>query len=210
LLAFIAVVAWEDLRKASDIVGTEAGRVQDLYVDAHGLSDKGLTKELQNKLRRYIDAVVNKEWPVQQAGGISRAATPALRDFRESLSSIQPQTQGDAIVMQEMLRSLNGLYDARRSRRDAAGDHIPRSVWWVIVVLWALIVGFTALLGMRSLWLHFLMLAGFTTAIVIVVALIVQLNFPFRGKISVSAEPFEHVLSEVGAGGSAHLPPGAD
>ena len=32
LLAFIAVAAWEDLSKASDIAGTEAGLVQDLYV----------------------------------------------------------------------------------------------------------------------------------------------------------------------------------
>jgi hypothetical protein len=82
-------------------------------------------------------------------------------------------------------------------------------VWWVIGFLELLIVGFTALLGMRSLWVHFVMLAGFTTAIV-VVALIVQLDFPFRGEISISAEPFEAVRSEVGAGGSAHQPPGAD
>jgi hypothetical protein len=38
----------------------------------------------------------------------------------------------------------------------------------------------------------------------------VQLDYPFRGEISVSVEPFEHVLSKVGAGGSAHLSPGAD
>jgi hypothetical protein len=38
----------------------------------------------------------------------------------------------------------------------------------------------------------------------------VQLDFPFRGAISVSAEPFEHALSDVGAGGSAHLPAGAN
>jgi hypothetical protein len=47
------------------------------------------------------------------------------------------------------------------------------------------------------------MVAGFTTAIVIVVALIWQLDFPFRGEISVSAEPLEHALSEVVAGGDA-------
>jgi hypothetical protein len=208
LLAFIAIVAWEDLSKASDIVGTEAGRVQDLYVDAQGLSDKGVTKELQKKLRQYVDAVVNTEWPVQQAG-ISRAATPALRDFRATLASVEPKTQGDAIVMQEMWRALNELYSAARSRRDAAGGHIPSSIWGVIFILGALIVGFTALLGMRSLWVHFLMVAGFTTAIVIVVALIVQLDFPFRGEISVSAEPFEHALSEVVAGGGATAPAGA-
>jgi hypothetical protein len=54
-------------------------------------------------------------------------------------------------------------------------------------------------LGMRSLWVHFLLLAGFTTTIVIVVTLIVQLDYPFRRDISVSNEPFEHALSQLEA-----------
>ena len=42
-----------------------------------------------------------------------------------------------------------------------------------------------------------MVLAGFTTAIVIVVTLIVQLDYPFRGEVSMSAEPFERLLSEL-------------
>ena len=56
---------------------------------------------------------------------------------------------------------------------------------------------------------HFVLLAGFTTAIVIVVTLIVQLDYPFRGEISVSAEPFEHFLSELGPLQGAHPSAGA-
>jgi hypothetical protein len=197
LLAFIAVAAWEDLSKASDIAGTEAGITQDLYVDAEGLSDKGVAKELQAALRRYIDIVVNQEWPVQQAGGISRAAAPALRDLRTALASLQPKTTGDGIVMQEMLRSLNELYNARRSRLDAAAGHIPEGVWWVVIFLGALTIGFMALLSMRSGWMHFALAAGLTTAMVVVVSLIVQLDYPFRGEISVSADPFRQVLKDV-------------
>jgi hypothetical protein len=196
LLAFIAVAAWEDLAKASDIAGTEAGLVQDLYVDAQGLSDKAVGKELQYTLRGYINSVVNREWPVQQAGGISREAAPALRDFRGTVASFEPKTQGDAIVMQEMLRSLNELYNARRSRLDAAAGHIPDAVWWVVIFLGVLTIGFTALLGMSSRWMHFALAAGLTTAMVVVVSLIVQLDYPFRGTISVSADPYQQVLKD--------------
>jgi hypothetical protein len=199
LLAFIAVAAWEDLSKASDLVGTEAGLVEDLYVDAQGLSDKALTTDLQKGLRGYIRAVVDREWPEQRAGGISAAAAPALRGVRETLASFQPKTSGDAIVMQEMLHSLNELYNARRARLEAAGGHIPDAVWWVVIFLGLLTVGFTALLGVHNLTMHFAMVAGLTTAMVVVVALIVQLDYPFRGEISVSADPFERVLSDVGA-----------
>jgi len=198
LLAFIAVAAWESLSKASDIVGTEAGLVQDLYIDATGFDDQALTKKLQSKLIDYVKAVVGTEWPVQQAGGISRAAAPALREVRMTLLAPEPKSNGDQIVMQEMLRQLNELYSTRRSRLDAAGGHIPDAVWWVVILLGGLTIGFTGLLGMRSRWMHFALAAGLTTAIVVVVAMIVQLDYPFRGEISVSADPFLQVLKDVG------------
>lgn len=199
LLAFIGVAAWEDLSKASDLAATEAGVVQNLYIDAEGFSDKGTANQVRNELRSYIQAVLDREWPAQQAGGISRAGFPALRQLRGTLASLQPKTQGDAIVMQESLRSLNDLFTARRSRIDAAGAHIPDEVWLVVLFLGLLTVGFTALLGMDSVWMHLAVIAGLTTAMVVVIALIVQLDYPFRGTISVSPEPFERIISSLGA-----------
>jgi hypothetical protein len=199
LLAFIAIAAWEDLEKAADTVGTEAVLAQSLYLDAQGLADKGAVSTLRAELHDYVETVVDREWPDQQAGRPSEAAEPFLRKIRITLAELKPQTSGDAIVMQEMLKGLNDLFQAYHERREAAAGHIPASVWWVISFLGLLAVGFTAFLGMRSLWVHFLLLAGFTTTIVIVVTLIVQLDYPFRGDISVSDEPFEHALSELGA-----------
>jgi hypothetical protein len=154
--------------------------------------------QVRNELRSYIQAVLDREWPEQQAGGISRAGFPALRQLRGTLASLDPKTQGDAIVMQESLRSLNDLFTARRSRLDAASAHIPDAVWWVVFFLGLLTVGFTALLGMDSAWMHFTVIGGLTTAMVVVIALIVQLDYPFRGTISVSPEPFEQIIPNVG------------
>ena len=198
LLAFIAIAAWEALSKAAEVARTEASIVEDVYFDAQGLEDKRLIIELQTALRHYLQAVVDREWPAQQAGRISDAAEPALRQIRVTLAAFKPATSGDAVLMQEMLHSLNELYNARHARLEAAGGHIPSSVWWVIGFLGVLTVGFAALAGMRSLLVHFVMLAGFTSTIVIVVSLIVQLDFPFRGEISVSAEPFRQALEHAG------------
>ena len=79
----------------------------------------------------------------------------------------------------------------------------------MIVFLGLLIAGLTAFLGMRDLWVHFLLLAAFTTGMVIVVTLIVQLDYPFRGEVSVSMEPFEHLLSELGPQPGANSSTGA-
>jgi hypothetical protein len=99
------------------------------------------------------------------------------------------------------------LNNIRRARLEAAAGHIPESVWSVIIVLGIVTIGFSALSGMRSGRVHFLLLAGFTSTIVMVVALIVQLDYPFRGEISVSVQPFKKILAEfesdVGSGAPA-------
>jgi hypothetical protein len=206
LLAFVAVAVWEDLSKASDLVETEAGVLNDLYIEADALSDKRFVKEIQRELRRYIDFVVDGEWPMQQAGRVSRAAAPVLRGVRATLATFEPQTSGDSIMMQEMLHALSQLYDARRSRLEAAAGHLPESVWYVVIMLGLLTIGLMALLSMHSRWMHFLLAASLTTAMVAVIALIVQLDYPFRGTISVSAEPFLRVLPEVGHDVGERLP----
>jgi len=142
---------------------------------------------------------VGTEWPVQQAGGVSRAAAPALRDFRLTLVAPEPTPHGDQIVLQEMLRSLNSLFDARRSRRDAASGHIPSAVWRVASFLGLLTIGLMAVLGMRSRWMQFALAASLTTAIVMVVVLIVQLEPPVQRRVQhlVRSVPFREVLKDV-------------
>jgi hypothetical protein len=44
------------------------------------------------------------------------------------MAELMPQSSGDAIVMQEMLRGLNDLFHAYCQRPEAAAGHIPSSV----------------------------------------------------------------------------------
>jgi len=81
LLAFITIAASEAMSKASEVVGTEASLVEDLYFDTQGLDDKALMTELREALRRYSHAVVDREWPEQQAGRIPMRQRPACAIF---------------------------------------------------------------------------------------------------------------------------------
>lgn len=99
--------------------------------------------------------------------------------------------------MQEMLRTLNDLYAARRSRVDASLGHIPAVVWYVILIVGAMTVGFTYLLGVENLWSHLIASEGLALALVLVIALIVQFDYPFRGTISVGPDAYEKVLANM-------------
>jgi hypothetical protein len=59
--------------------------------------------ELQDHVRRYLHAVVDREWPRQQAGHGTNAAEPDLRRLRMTLADFKAQTPGDAVLKLEML-----------------------------------------------------------------------------------------------------------
>jgi len=60
-----------------------------------------------------------------------------------------------------------------------------------------MVVGFTFPLGVESLWAHLIASGGLALALVLVIALIVQLDYPFRGAVSVGPQPFENVLGNM-------------
>jgi hypothetical protein len=198
LLSFIAVASWTNLIEARKLVETEAAIVENLYLDAGTVGDNDLREKVRSQLRRYITLVVDQEWSEQRAGGISRAALAPLRELRRLLQSYEPPLIGDANVKQESLRALDTLLIARRDRIDAAEYHIPVAIWVAVVALGVVTVGFAALWVSESRWMHAVVMAGLSTAMIMMVALIVQLDYPFRGSISINPEPFERILPSFG------------
>ena len=192
LLAFIAVATWESYTKASEVVQTEANLVGTLTRDTMGIPEP-TAGVVRAEIGRYLEVVIHQEWPVQRTGRVSEVGWANLDRIHRQVAAISPANLGQAVLMEEMLRNLNELDRARTSRLDAAEGHIPSLVWFVILVLGVLTVGFTCLLKAERFWVHWLMMAGITTALTLVIALIVELDYPFRGEISVSTAPFEQV-----------------
>jgi ABC-type multidrug transport system fused ATPase/permease subunit len=197
LLAFIAVATWEAFTRAVETVETEADLANNLYRDTRGC-DAAVAAELQRGIRDYLTVVIQKEWPAQQEGVVPTAGWSELELVHSRIASLAPKTMGEGVLMQEMLRTLNQLYSARMSRLNAVRGHIPYMVWWVIVLVGAVNIVYSCLLAAEGSAMHFMMLAGLTATLTLVIALIVQLDYPFRGTISVTPEAFARVLEETG------------
>ena len=196
LLAFIAVATWESYAKANEFAQVEANLAGNLYRDTTGMPAP-VAKAIKAEVRAYLNVVITQEWPVQRAGRVTTAGWSNLGRTHRLIASIKPTSQAEGTLMQEMLRGMNELYSARTSRLDAVQGHIPFLVWFVILALGALTIGYTCLAKADGFFIHWLMLTGLTVALTLVVALIVELDFPFRGVISVDPHPYENVLHEL-------------
>jgi hypothetical protein len=196
LLAFIAVATWESFTKASELVDAEANLAGNLYRDTHGLPEPA-AGEIRRRIQAYLQAVIQQEWPRQQDGVMPDAGLPILDRVQDQIVAIAPRNAREAVLMQEILHVMNELYAARMARLDAVSGHVPEMVWTVLVAIGALTIGYACFVRSDGLLVHLIMLGGLTTALTLVVALIVELDYPFRGSISVSSEAYRLVLARM-------------
>ena len=192
LLAFIAVATWEAFSNAERVVDEEAGYIGNLYRDSAGLPQP-IGGNMRDLLSQYTNMVIRQEWPVQQQGEIPSAAWAPLSKLHQELVTFQPANAGQQVVEAEFLHTLNELYKARETRLAAAGGHIPQVIWWIIFLSGALTTGFTYLFGFANFRMHLAMTSAVAASLALVVVLIVALDWPFRGDLSVGPDAFVEV-----------------
>jgi hypothetical protein len=61
-------------------------------------------------------------------------------------------------------------------------------VWWIIFLGGTVTVGYTYLFGMHSFKMHLVITATMAASLALVIVLIVALDRPFRGEVSVSSD----------------------
>ncbi len=189
LLAFIAIATWESFSRASDIVENESDYVGGMYLDTAGLPDaKG--QEIRNALAKYVSVVVEVEWPIQRTGKTPDQGWNPLRDLATAIATINPQTQGEAVIEAEMLKTWNEIYNARSARLSAVQGHIPGVIWAIVFFGAAITTGYTYFFGYERFGMHLAMTGTLAATLALIIVMIIALDWPFRGEISVSAEPF--------------------
>jgi hypothetical protein len=189
LLAFIAIATWESYIRAEDIVQSEADFVGSIYRDTQGLPAE-MGRDIRADLQDYIGIVIHQEWPIQRAGETPSEGWRPLHKLHSAIATMRPADLGESVIEAELLKTLNELYRARASRLSAAAGHIPDVVWWIILFGGAITTGYTYLFGFHSFGMHLVMTASVAASLALVVVLIMALDWPFRGEVSISPDAF--------------------
>jgi hypothetical protein len=193
LIAFIVVDVFETFAKGDEIATAEANKLSNLMLDSAGLPP-AMGEAVRADLDKYIDIVVKSEWPSQQQGKLGEAVFEpgwtALAHLSTRLAVFEPATMGQNVNKGEMLHAMNDLIKARRSRILAAGEHLPDVVWQILLLAGAVAVGYTYLFGTHSFGIHLAITGLIAATISLVFVLIIALDYPFRGEVSVGDEAF--------------------
>lgn len=192
LLAFTAIVVWEQHTHAKTGVEQEANELGDLYRDAQ-VFPREVQIRLQNEIHAYTRIVLEKEWPAMAKGEASPEAWEAYNQLWRTYQQFQPRNAYENAWYAESLGRLNQLGDYRRDRLLNNRSAVPGVMWVVLLGGGIITIGFSFFFGTESVWAQALMVTALTATIALVLFLVLALNQPFSGVGAIEPEAFQQL-----------------
>ena len=193
LLGLVAVATWQNFDSANTLASKEASSIAALYRDVCAFPEPERDR-LQDHLEKYLHFVIEVAWPAHQRGEVPNGGTILLSKFQGILTSYQPTSANQQVMLSEALTAFNKLIEARRMRMDSVTTAIP-SVFWVVIIAGAFLsIVLTYTFHLPALKTHLLLTGIFSLFVGFMIFLVAALDNPFRGELSVSPESYSIVL----------------
>jgi Protein of unknown function (DUF4239) len=197
LLAFAVIVVWEKFSDSENQVAQEAGAAATIYRLAEGIPTSA-GAVLQQRLTDYLELAISDDWPAMATDHGSPAVTKALDELYGAVLQFSPSDARSSDLLTEVLHQLDQLTQARRERLVAATGTVPNVLWFVLFGGAVLTVCFTFFFGTENVYTQAVMTGILTVLIFSGLLIIVMIDHPFAGSVSVPPEALRLVLEDFG------------
>ena len=114
---------------------------------------------------------------------------------------IVPHSEHERILYAQILENANKLWTLHALRHQAAREELPNVVWIGVVVGAMITIGFTFLFGTENVWAHIVMMSLLASLIAVVVYVVIELDHPSLGSVSVGApEGYAKIIAHADRG----------
>jgi hypothetical protein len=187
------------LASAQGIVGNEAADASRL---AWAATTPGVdSPSIHSALLDYLQATRAHEWRGRNAAeGADPATARALARLENVVRTEAVHPGLGTPTSTELLASLDALSNDRRARLSAASHQLPVLYLMVLLASGVALIANATVLTLRSDVRAALLVAGLSVVIGLSVALLFALGTPWRGPITVSGQPIDHVVQDLNAG----------
>jgi Protein of unknown function (DUF4239) len=199
LLAFAIIVVWQKFSDAEVTVAQEAGGAATIYRLSPGLGEQQAAA-VRDALSTYLRTAISRDWPAMERGRTTdyRASRMALDAVYATLLAVQPATPRDNAVLPEILRQLDVITQARRTRLVAADGIVPEVIWPALFGGAILTIVFTFFFGSKNLWAQTAMTVLLSLLVFSELWIIIAVDYPFTGPVQVEPTALTRVLGEFG------------
>ena len=185
---------------AKQLVEHESAEAYQLYRDLNLYPNRVEADKVLVTLRNFTLSVVHDEFPAIKALKWDSKYQPSLATHKASsdlwvaIAQIVPRNLHEQSLYNEILKDVNSLSQYRVKRRVMARDDLPGVLWAVVVFGGLITITFSALFGHENVRVHILITAILALMVSSGVFVIVTLNFPFSGNLSVSPDGYEYLI----------------
>lgn len=195
VLAFIVIVVWEEFGRAEEGVRQEISVATSLYADSLVFQGRA---HIRDDLSAYAASVPCEEWPAMQTGREGESTAESIARLVRDVTDVQPRDEREKVAYGDALSLAHQQISLRSERLLRNEQGLQPVLWWALLLGAAITIGFTYLLGAENFRLQLVATALLSLLIGLMFALIIALNYPFRGAVYVSPEPwvgFYHTLT---------------
>lgn len=200
MLGFAVIVVWEKYHDADIAVANEAGAIVALYRLSDGMTVQG-GASIRRDINAYVQAVIANDWPSMAHGQLSPQANDALNKLYAAAFAAAPAGNRGAATLAEIFDQLDHVTQARRQRGVLCAGIVPGVIWAALFLGACLTIGFTFFFGTRNLGAQVIMTGLLTFLIFMVLLVIVSIDHPFTGEVSVEPQALIEALHEFGGTG---------
>lgn len=192
VLAFTLVEAENNFRKVDALVSAEASQVNrlDRLLLRYGEPE---AETIRADLLAYARAIAGDEWAAMLTGRTSEQTRAALARISRQVLSLDPQTNRQTMIYGEILRSFDGIAEARDQRLAAVNVALPSAYWQVVLFAVAMLLFISA--TMQRSAFRATVLAAQMAVIGAFLGFVFIQDQPFKGQMAVDADPFVQVIA---------------
>lgn len=195
LLAFVAIIIWEQGTNAAETALKEGSAAINLYRKTFVYPDQKVMEPLRKSLEEYYRLVVDKEYPSLRQSKRNLATVQAFNGIFTSMRLIHPNTEQELAIYGNMLTNLDDLSVLRAMRvRDAFEKELPSIVWFTLIAGAIITISFSYLFGTENFWAQNIMTGMLSMLIFIILFQLLMMDRPFQGPMGIKPEGFKFIL----------------
>ncbi len=191
MLSFMVAGVWQQYDVSAQIVQTEADEISNLYHEVTVFPEP-LRDQTHAAIERYVDIVVDKEWPLMRNGGESDEAHKAASRIVSLIESYDPKTMGQQTAQADALGHAHAMMDARGDRLFQNQQTVPPLLWVMMIFVAIVTLGSSYFFYVPDARAHILMTACVGAVIGAIFVVIAELDLPFRGDLQIPPSAFAH------------------
>jgi len=193
-IGLCVVTLWEKLDEARRSTEAEATNLVAMVTGAQ-VFGTAVQDQIRAGVIDYNQAVVDS-WPQLVLGDGSSVVRGDLAAMVTTVGGLQPRTEAQRAYVDDAMARLASAAELRATAVRLAQEKQLPDVFWVAVLGGSTIVlALSLTCGVRDRMMRRILLAGVTSTVGINLFLVIELNFPFLGQLSIGPDSYRDVIA---------------